>query len=46
MFITGTDNKNRKIGSCGHVWSFKKTRSAKKLDRKYVVTPFGLELRK
>jgi len=46
MFITGINNKGKKIGSCGHVWSFKKTRASKSLDKKYVSTPNGLELRK
>jgi len=46
MTIIGLNNKNKKIASCGHVFSFRKTKSAKMLDRKYIQTPFGLELRK
>jgi hypothetical protein len=45
MFIIGKDSKGRKIGSCGHSWSFKKTKSSKMMDRKYVTTKFGLELK-
>lgn len=45
IVIIGLNNKKQKIGSCGHVWSFKKTKSSKIMDRKYVVTRFGLELK-
>jgi hypothetical protein len=37
---------NKKIGSCGHTWKFKQSKSAKLMDRKYVKTEFGLELAK
>ena len=45
MVIVGTNSKGKKIGSCGHVWRFKKTRAAKFLDNKYVKTKWGLELK-
>lgn len=41
----GSDSKGKKILSCGHKVKFKKTRSQKDMDRKYVQTEFGLELR-
>lgn len=45
MVIIGANNKGKKIGSCGCTWKFKKSRSAKEIDRKYVKTPDGgLEL--
>lgn len=44
MIIVGRDKKGKKIASCGHVFKFKKTRSQKDIDRKYVQTPWGLEL--
>jgi hypothetical protein len=44
MFIVGQDKKGKKIASCGHTFKFKKTRSQKDIDRKYVQTPWGLEL--
>jgi hypothetical protein len=44
MFIIGTDNKGKKIASCGHAFSFKRTRSQKENDRKYIRTSWGLEL--
>lgn len=40
----GTDKKGKKILSCGHKIKFKKTRSEKDMDRKYISTPYGLEL--
>ncbi len=47
IFVIGVNSKGKKIGSCGCTWKFKKTKSAKDLDRKYVRTPDGgLELRK
>lgn len=46
MFITGKTKKGEKITSCGHKYKFKKTKSAKEMDRKYIQTPTGLELRK
>jgi hypothetical protein len=45
MFIIGSNKKGAKLTSCGHKYSFKKTRSQKELDRKYVKTEFGLELK-
>jgi hypothetical protein len=45
MWVIGTDAKGKKITSCGHKFRFKKTRSQKDMDRKYVSTPGGgLEL--
>jgi hypothetical protein len=45
MWVIGTDAKGKKITSCGHKFRFKKTRSQKEMDRKYVQTPDGgLEL--
>lgn len=45
MWIIGTDTKGKKITSCGHKFKFKKTKSQKDMDRKYVRTPDGgLEL--
>lgn len=45
IYVVGHDFKGRKIGSCGCVWKFKKTRSQKEMDRKYIRTPDGgLEL--
>lgn len=44
MFITGTDAKGRKLTSCGHRFKFKKSRSQKEMDRKYVKTQWGMEL--
>jgi len=45
MWVIGVDNKGRKLTSCGHRFKFKKTRSQKEMDRKYVRTPDGgLEL--
>jgi hypothetical protein len=47
IFVIGVNNKGKKIGSCGCTWKFKKTKSSKDLDRKYVRTADGgLELRK
>lgn len=44
MCIIGTTDKGEKLSSCGHKWKFKKTKSQKQMDRKYVVTEYGLEL--
>lgn len=44
MFITGTNDKGEKITSCGHVYSFQRTKSQKMMDRKYISHPWGLEL--
>jgi hypothetical protein len=44
VLIIGRDEKGKKIASCGHKFHFKKTKSQKDMDRKYVQTPWGLEL--
>lgn len=44
VIIVGKDNKNRSIAACGHAFKFKKTKSQKMMDRKYIETPWGLEL--
>lgn len=44
IVIVGTSPKGEKIGSCGHKWHFKQTKSQKDMKRKYVETPWGLEL--
>lgn len=45
MWVVGMDSKGKKMTSCGHKFKFKKTRSQKDMDRKYVSTPDGgLEL--
>lgn len=44
MFIIGHDSKGKKITSCNHSYSFKKTRSQKIAERKYIKTEWGLEL--
>lgn len=45
MWVIGATAKGEKITSCGHKFKFKKTRSEKEMDRKYVRTPDGgLEL--
>jgi hypothetical protein len=36
---------NKKLLECGHIISFKKTKSEKDLDKKYIKTPWGFELR-
>jgi hypothetical protein len=46
MVIVGVSAKGEKITSCGHQFKFKKTKSQKDADRKYIVTPWGLELAK
>lgn len=43
MVIIGEDGKGKKIASCGHRFKFKKTKSQKDMDRKYIQTPYGLE---
>lgn len=43
MFIIGVDSKGKKIGSCGHKWKFKKTKSQKDMSRSYIQTEYGLE---
>lgn len=44
MFIVGVDEKGKKLTSCGHRYSFRRTKSEKILDRKYKETPWGMEL--
>ncbi len=44
MFIIGADKKGKKLTSCGHAFSFKRTKSEKDMGRKYISTPYGLEL--
>lgn len=44
MCVIGVDKKGKKITSCGHRFSFKRSRSKKESERKYVRTPWGLEL--
>lgn len=43
MFIIGQSDKGEKITSCGHKFSFKKTRSQKINERQYIKTEWGLE---
>jgi hypothetical protein len=43
MVIIGTDKKGYKITSCSHRFRFKKTKSQKDMDRKYVKTAYGYE---
>ncbi len=42
-FIIGETNKGKKLLSCGHATHFKKTKSEKDMDRKYIKTEYGLE---
>jgi hypothetical protein len=44
MFIVGSTKKGEKLTSCGHKFKFKKTKSQKDIDRKYVRTEWGMEL--
>ncbi len=44
MYVIGSDNKGKKIGSCGHKFRFKKTKSEKDSEKKYITTAWGLEL--
>lgn len=44
MWVIGTDNKGKKLTSCGHKFRFKQTKSQKDMSRKYIKTEFGLEL--
>lgn len=46
MWIIGRDEKGHKLTSCGHKYKFKQTKSQKMMSRKYVETPWGLELAK
>lgn len=41
MLIIGRTKKGEKLTSCGHAFKFKKTRSEKEMDRKYIRTPDG-----
>jgi hypothetical protein len=43
MTVIGRTDKGDKLTSCGHSFKFKKTRSQKVNDRKYIKTPWGLE---
>jgi hypothetical protein len=43
MVVIGTNNKGKKIGSCGCVFHFNQTRSQKDMKRKYIQTEYGLE---
>jgi len=43
-WIMGTTKKGEKLASCGHAFKFKKTRSEKLMDRKYIRTEWGLEI--
>ena len=45
MFVIGKTAKGKKIGSCGCRWHFKKTKSEKDMDRKYIQTDNGLEIK-
>lgn len=45
MFIIGKTKKGEKLTSCGHKYKFKRTRSEKDMDRKWVQTPWGMELK-
>jgi hypothetical protein len=44
IWIAGKTKKGESIASCGHVFKFKKSRSEKDFDKKYVQTPYGYEL--
>lgn len=44
IIIIGTNEKGEKLTSCGHAYHFKKTKSQKMMDKKYVSHPWGLEL--
>jgi len=44
MTVIGKTDKGEKLTSCGHSFKFKRTRSQKVIDRKYITTPWGLEL--
>jgi len=46
MFITGKTTKGESLTSCGHKFSFRRSRSQKDMDRKYVKTENGYELAK
>jgi hypothetical protein len=44
MITIGRDAKGKSLTSCGHAYSFKKTKSQKDMERKYIETLWGLEL--
>ncbi len=44
IWIVGKSKSGESIASCGHSFKFKKTKSQKEFDKKYVSTPWGLEL--
>lgn len=44
MFVTGKDKKGNTLTSCGHKYAFRGSKSKKEMDRKYIQTPWGLEL--
>jgi len=43
MTVIGKDSKGKNLGSCGCSWKFKRTKSQKDMDRKYIITSWGLE---
>lgn len=43
MFIVGKDVKGKTLTSCGHVYKFKRSKSQKMAERKYIQTAWGLE---
>lgn len=45
IIIVGKTKTGKSIASCGHVFKFKQSKSKKELDRKYVTTVWGLELK-
>jgi hypothetical protein len=45
IWLVGKTKNGKRIASCGHTFKFKQTKSQKDLDKKYVTTPWGLELR-
>ena len=46
MFVIGKDCKGNSLTSCSHKFKFKKTKSQKDMNRKYIQMPWGLELAK
>ena len=44
MFVIGKNNNGGTLTSCGHRYKFKRTRSEKMLDRRYIKRPWGLEI--
>jgi len=42
-FIVGQTKNGKKLASCGHAFHFKKTKSQKDMDKKYIKTAYGLE---